>query len=188
MLHRNLLHRLSKPLDTLVNGHMKEAQDGTATLKDVNAATFSRFVDFAYSFASLDTNLLESKDDKKVSLYGDAVPICPECSPEEPDKELDILCSTYGHILPNEEYMWQVMMRRPDVGKDDSIYSRAVHYVQDREEKKHVSGLKRTLASSAKLYIFADKYLIKSQTSRTALFTKGLEKIVRSRYRLDPGQ
>lgn len=48
-MHRDTITNVSKPLDRLVNGAMREAQIGEAELKDVNGETFSRFCQWAYS-------------------------------------------------------------------------------------------------------------------------------------------
>ncbi len=48
-IHADLVSRHSKPLDRLMNGHMAEAQQGFAVLEDVDAETFARFIQWAYS-------------------------------------------------------------------------------------------------------------------------------------------
>ncbi|KAK5057881.1 hypothetical protein LTR84_011882 [Exophiala bonariae] len=48
-IHRSLVSQLSKTLKTLVTGPMKEAKLRTAYLPDVDPATFTRFVEFAYT-------------------------------------------------------------------------------------------------------------------------------------------
>ena len=45
----NALARLSPPLDALMNGSMKEAQEGKAILEDLNLETFTCAIQFAYS-------------------------------------------------------------------------------------------------------------------------------------------
>lgn len=47
-IHANLVSLHSKPLDRMINGHMAEAQEGLATLKDVGVDTFVRFIEWAY--------------------------------------------------------------------------------------------------------------------------------------------
>ena len=45
--HSGLIAHVSKPLDRLINLEMKEKQQGYAVLKDVTAATFDRFLEWA---------------------------------------------------------------------------------------------------------------------------------------------
>lgn len=47
-VHRELVAQYSAPLDRMMNGEMKEAQDSCATLEDVDKGTFLRFVEFLY--------------------------------------------------------------------------------------------------------------------------------------------
>ncbi|MDI1492548.1 MAG: hypothetical protein OHK93_003762 [Ramalina farinacea] len=46
--HQALVSKHSKPLDRLMNADMKEKEERTATLADVEPATFARFLEWAY--------------------------------------------------------------------------------------------------------------------------------------------
>lgn len=48
-VHKDIITRVSKPLDRLVNGDMCEANRGEAELKNVDGATFTRFCQWAYA-------------------------------------------------------------------------------------------------------------------------------------------
>ena len=48
-IHAELVSLHSKPLDRMINGHMAEAQESVATLRDVDEATFNRFIQWAYT-------------------------------------------------------------------------------------------------------------------------------------------
>ena len=48
-VHKDVIARVSKPLDRLVNGSMREAQCGEAVLENVDGATFARFCQWAYA-------------------------------------------------------------------------------------------------------------------------------------------
>ncbi len=48
-IHAELVSRNSKPLDRMINGYMSEAQEGFAVIKDVDAGTFVRFIQWAYN-------------------------------------------------------------------------------------------------------------------------------------------
>ena len=47
-VHRELVAQYSAPLERMMNGEMKEAQESCATLEDVEKGTFLRFVEFLY--------------------------------------------------------------------------------------------------------------------------------------------
>lgn len=48
-VHRELIARVSKPLDRMINGGMREAKTGEAELKNVDGATFARFCHWVYA-------------------------------------------------------------------------------------------------------------------------------------------
>ena len=47
-IHAELISKVSKPLDRMINGQMSEALKGEAVLQDVDPGTFARFSDWAY--------------------------------------------------------------------------------------------------------------------------------------------
>ena len=47
-IHASIISQHSKPLERMINGHMAEAQQGFAVLKDVDEGTFIRFAQWAY--------------------------------------------------------------------------------------------------------------------------------------------
>lgn len=47
-IHQSLITQHSKPLDRMIHGPMAEAQQGFATLGEVDYGTFSRFVEWLY--------------------------------------------------------------------------------------------------------------------------------------------
>ena len=48
-MHAALIAECSKPLDRMINGHLSEAKQGSATLEDVDEGTFIRFIRWAYN-------------------------------------------------------------------------------------------------------------------------------------------
>ena len=48
-VHRDLIAKQSKALNSLVNGEMQETLDGRATFEDLDDNTFVRFCQFAYT-------------------------------------------------------------------------------------------------------------------------------------------
>lgn len=48
-IHQELVARSSKPLKAMMQGKMKEALEGVATLEEVSEATFGRFVEYIYT-------------------------------------------------------------------------------------------------------------------------------------------
>ena len=48
-IHKASIVRVSKPLERLVNGHMREAQNGVAVLEGVDKHTFARFCHWIYA-------------------------------------------------------------------------------------------------------------------------------------------
>ena len=48
-IHAGLVSLHSKPLDRMINGPMSEAREGTAKLEDIDAKTFTRFIQWAYN-------------------------------------------------------------------------------------------------------------------------------------------
>ena len=48
-VHRELVAKYSVPLDRMMNGGMKESQEGFAMLEDVDEGTFIRFTEFLYT-------------------------------------------------------------------------------------------------------------------------------------------
>lgn len=47
-IHRARVTSVSRPLDSLMNGNMIEAETGEAVLEDVDRATFARFCQWVY--------------------------------------------------------------------------------------------------------------------------------------------
>lgn len=47
-IHASIISQHSKPLERMINGHMAEAHQGFAVLKDVDEGTFIRFAQWAY--------------------------------------------------------------------------------------------------------------------------------------------
>ncbi|EME77597.1 uncharacterized protein MYCFIDRAFT_72577 [Pseudocercospora fijiensis CIRAD86] len=59
-IHRGLVKQHSEPLDALVNGRMKEAKAGSASIVDVDEATFARVTEFMYTgdYSAADFSLI----------------------------------------------------------------------------------------------------------------------------------
>lgn len=146
-----------------MNGIMLEAQQGVARLDDVDEETFARFQDFAYAFGSLsDTILQENSLDRELFTTAYATATCQYCQPYEEPRNVGLrICC--GEEPDNHEHsvsaaLCQILMRQPwGSGK---LSSRVIHYADDREGDKQSKTLQRSLASSAKLYHFADRYLV----------------------------
>lgn len=47
-IHADLVSHHSRPLGCMINGHMAEAENGFAVLKEVDGGTFRRFIEWAY--------------------------------------------------------------------------------------------------------------------------------------------
>ncbi|KAK3942888.1 hypothetical protein QBC46DRAFT_339140 [Diplogelasinospora grovesii] len=48
-LHKDLISKLSKPLNALINGPWREAREGSVEWDDIDEETFRRFIDFVYT-------------------------------------------------------------------------------------------------------------------------------------------
>ncbi|KAM0805900.1 hypothetical protein BDR22DRAFT_190128 [Usnea florida] len=80
-IHADLVSLHSKPLDRMMNGSMTEAQEGFATLKDVDEGTFVRFIEWAhkgYYTAAEFSISIDSPPAPESPIVEEAVPIPKE--------------------------------------------------------------------------------------------------------------
>lgn len=95
VLHTGVVARLSKPLDVLVNGAMKEAREGRVEWPDVDGETFVRFSQWAYTGTYLaaepdivlypsDITTEQANDTTAFRGPGSEVPAAVEASPKQP--------------------------------------------------------------------------------------------------------
>ena len=80
-IHADLVSLHSKPLDRMMNGSMTEAQEGFATLEDVDEGTFVRFIEWAhkgyYTAADFSTAINSPPAPRSQSVE-EAVPVLEE--------------------------------------------------------------------------------------------------------------
>jgi hypothetical protein len=93
MLHSEAVSRLSKSLNALVNGQMKEATESCAVWEDIDADTFVRFSKFAYTgdYDAAEPRLVVSSSDEGDEVDGEGKAELPfanasisSVSPKEP--------------------------------------------------------------------------------------------------------
>ena len=96
-IHAELISQNSKPLDRMINGHMSEAKQGFAVIKDVDEDTFVRFIQWAYNgYYDAGEFKIRSPQPDSAPLEGEIVgePCLEELDPapypeESYEKELD---------------------------------------------------------------------------------------------------
>ena len=183
-IHADLVSLHSKPLDRMMNGSMTEAQEGFATLEDVDKRTFVRFIEWAhkgyYTAANFSTTINSPPAPTSQSVE-EAVP-----TPQE--YVLGMESPSYPEAQFYEEPAFPKKVKK---GKNIVIKSRAFQEVHDglgvkgdlkegfksrtytvrqgfvenpspRPNRSAQEDYTDVLLSHAQLYVFADTYDIQS--------------------------
>ena len=141
-----------------MNGSMQEAQTGVALFEDIDEVTFQRFVSYAYALASLGVHSINVREESEaVSHYGSPAPTCMWC---KKSISMSVRCTANHSDHPHtvDDYLWLVTTKKPGSRSEGQNHrSFAYEYVEDRRQWQNSQT---SLASHAKLYNFAEKYLI----------------------------
>ena len=99
-IHRDVVSLHSKPLDRMMNGHMEEAQKGSATPKEVDKDTFTRFIEWSYKEYYTAAEFTIVAEDGS-----DSAGLCTEDErvAEEPVQTTNIPAVEDGALMPRNE-------------------------------------------------------------------------------------
>ncbi|RYO96420.1 hypothetical protein DL764_007468 [Monosporascus ibericus] len=186
LVHEYAVSSLSKPLDRLLNGQMKEATEGRVVWDDMDEAAFVRFIQWAYSgsytdpepviFTDSSVIATSTAEDGKVAKNatatagaGSSVTIALE---EDAESVVSFvhrpscsLCYPTVPIYPSS--------RRPKCEKcpdprkkrqmvngfiSSSLYACSTHSSPPRQNKKYDENYALVFLAHARLYVMADKY------------------------------
>lgn len=189
-IHEGLVKNLSQPLHAMMTNGMKESIDRKARLKDVDPQTFAIFAEYAYSGAYRLHPVGEQTGDFDESLHAPKVAqFCKRCGGSyklSPISHCCTRCSQYAE--ENAEYCIHCT---DQLESDEEIESatcsecyeplthaqafvcRKYHTdtMEHDELRKYLTALRppdrpsSQLIAHARLYIFADRYLIESMKS-----------------------
>ncbi|KAI1764225.1 hypothetical protein GGR53DRAFT_466494 [Hypoxylon sp. FL1150] len=170
-IHTELLSRMSKPLDTLVNGGMKEAEEGVAEWPEVDEGTFVRFWEFAYTgdyrvvdpvsdastpLKSTNNNVNTPENEYNDSQdYAEAPQDYAEApqdyaeAPQEAEYKEDIWGMTRRVSSTPKDQMWQQFQNRFGTGQPAG-----------QPNRDPLANYSKVLLSHACLYVFADYYCV----------------------------
>ncbi|KAM0805424.1 hypothetical protein BDR22DRAFT_884955 [Usnea florida] len=151
-LHASLVSQHSKPLERMMNGHMAEAQQGFAVLKEVDEGTFTRFAQWAYS-----------------GYYTSAE---HEVQPNTTYKGSTPAQDVTEYLPTQEEMKWEFQW--PEVGRSrdsskqyliDLFRSKYEKYLRSsssfrlpRPNENVAEDYTNVFLSHARVYVFADQY------------------------------
>ena len=178
-IHADLVSLHSKPLDRMMNGSMTEAQEGFATLEDVDEGTFVRFIEWAhkgyYTAANFSTPISSPPAPTSQSVE-EAVPTPQEYflglgTPSNPE-------GPFHEELASSKKMkrWKKVVSDPfqeghDVlgvkgalkkAFDSRTYTTRRGFPSPRPNKNSKEDYTDVFLSHAQLYVFAEKYDIQS--------------------------
>lgn len=178
-IHAGLVSLHSKPLDRLMNGHMAEAQQGFAVLEDVDAETFARFIQWAYSgfysAPSPDPELSCEEHNADRDAVVDGPPAAYEDEPVEEampvEEELNELSYSRSRQFGEKKKSWQSYNNGPtnrrssrNVLKDSfkkrkiTVRRESIVIPPPRPNRGPVEDYTNIFLSHARLHVFADKY------------------------------
>lgn len=100
-IHASIISQHSKPLERMINGHMAEAQQGFAVLKDVDEGTFIRFAQWAYHEANSGAEYERKPDNNQ-----------KESTPSKQKKRPFATSSKVEDLQQNDEDELDLMARR----------------------------------------------------------------------------
>lgn len=92
-VHRDIITLHSKPLERLINGEMRESQQGQATLDGVDAATFGRFLEWFYQGHYTPPELSKDPDTSATES--------PRCAGSSDDSKTNVAVQNYQDRLRN---------------------------------------------------------------------------------------
>ena len=151
-IHASLISQYSKPLERMINGHMAEAQQGFAVLKEVDEGTFIRFVQWAYNgyYSSPKHDNKPNDNDKKPT---------PRKTKRNRGTVIDDVGS-FRYESPPEismqstrETLKEAFVERKCTTRRDSI-----HIPPPRANKDSTEDYTAVFLCHARLYVFADQF------------------------------
>ena len=180
-IHAGLVSLHSKPLDRMMNGSMTEAQEGFATLEDVDEGTFVRFIEWAhkgyYTAANFST-AINSPPAPIIQSVEEAVPVLEETFPEPvPTAEIVGADVTEPHWAfsqdaffgskPAQPHKKGKKLKKADLSQDfkSRTYTSRRDVIEippPRPNKSAQEDYTDVFLSHAQLYVFAEKYDIQS--------------------------
>jgi hypothetical protein len=172
-VHADAIAKLSQPLNNLINGHMSEAQTGTATLEDVRVDTFIRVCQFAYCgdyetpahIVDTNPNVKEPKSNTPARpSEEDAVPIEGESAQtaEELPQQVDDSGEwpSRRRKLPVNARLRASFTEKKYPTKHSALFF--LFKCKPRRNKLSTENYTPVFLAHARLYVFADKYCIES--------------------------
>lgn len=129
-IHADLVGRLSKPLDRMINGRMSEAVNEVASLEDVETETFVRFMQWAYTGSyhvggnnnnNNNNNNTNNSSDLGAKSYND---VRESALDEEPAGGWQLPSSLIREPTPPRKAYYGRMKKRNPYGEDD-FFSRS---------------------------------------------------------------
>lgn len=145
-IHASIISQHSKPLERMINGHMAEAQQGFAVLKDVDEGTFIRFAQWAYhdsnSGAEYEREPDNNQEEFTPSMYGT----------EKISKKRRTTGSS-SLMRPIRQDLKQAFLERKCTIGRNTISTRPPQANKDPTE-----DYASVFLSHARLYVFAEQY------------------------------
>ena len=119
-IHADLASRLSKPLERLINGPMREAGEGTAKLESVTPETFERYIQWAYK--GYYTAPAPSVHDDKDGSTGSRVPGSASQEYQDVMVEETVVNEMEPAVAPDKD--------------QSGFFGYTVHYTEQRKQSK----------------------------------------------------
>jgi hypothetical protein len=193
IVHAGAIARLSEPLDRLVNGSMREAQENVARFQDLQVPDFERICEFSYrgTYTLPKPERFSDEDvDAATQMFHLADPISPTSAPytvchsevgdEEPGPSFSEMRIFEDLSSPISSYR---SFKNPNFG------ARLEWPVVSSENRSWRENFAPVFLAHARLYAFAEQYLIpalkskalqnvRDTLSRYTLFVSGLEAVI----------
>ena len=145
----------------MINGHLSEAQQGFATLEDVDEETFVRFIHWAYykDYPAPEHTLVESNSETSAQR---SIPETPKDTYRELDDDRDDDKRGWPHQYSSS---WKGSLRKSFNTQYDSLgrgYSVDASMPGPRVNKSPEEDYSKVFLGHARMYVFAEKYDIQS--------------------------
>ena len=186
-VHNDVVSLHSKPLDRMMNGYMEEAHKGSATLKDLDADTFVRFIEWAYkgyyTAADFTTVVQDGSDsadryteDKRVAekpLQRTKIPDMEDDLKPRPDQAILHIAESHGlgdhgSVSPEKRVVFpdqNTPTARPDTmpPPPPPVKRRnTIEIPRPRRNRNPNDVYSNVFLSHARLFVFAQKYDIQA--------------------------
>ena len=153
-VHSALISKCSRPLDRMISGHLKEANQGFANLNDVTEATFTRFVRWLYVGDYPAASHKVKNEGGEASIKGETSDIDDWGSFTTPKKKKKKKEVSLRVALKEKFIAWEDDHVLPEVN--------AVSLASTRSNTAPDEDYTNVLLSHAQLYVFGEKYDIKA--------------------------